>query len=208
MKNITLLAAMMLIGIAGYAQDKKETIVQIGTEFGSIKLKLYNETPGHRDNFIEIAKAGKYDGSVFHRVIKEFMIQGGGNAQLQTIDNRPQIPAEIKDGLYHKKGALCAARTNNPQKLSSGSQFYIVHGKKFPEEQIKAMSQRSGVKYTEEQVKAYAEVGGAPHLDGGYTVFGEVIEGLDVVDKIAAVPTAPGDKPLSPVKMTVKVVKK
>lgn len=207
MKNITLFAAMMLIGIAGFAQDKKETIVQIGTEYGTIKCKLYNETPGHRDNFIELAEAGKYDGSVFHRIIKGFMIQGGGNAQLQTIDNRPQIPHEIQDGLYHKKGALCAARTNNPQKMSSGSQFYIVHGKKFPEDQIKGMAARTGVKYTDEQIKTYAEVGGAPHLDGGYTVYGEVVEGLDVVDKIAAVQTAPGDRPVTPIKMTVKVLK-
>ncbi len=193
-----------------FAQNKKEPVVLISTKYGDIKLKLYNETPLHRDNFLELAKEGKYDGSVFHRVINRFMIQGGGNANKGTIDNRPMIPAEINAKFIHKKGALAAARTGdnvNPERKSSGSQFYIVHGKTYSEEMVGQMSARSGVTYTDEQKKAYAEQGGTPHLDMQYTVFGEVIEGLDVVDKIAAVQTQRADVPVEAIPMKVVVLK-
>jgi cyclophilin family peptidyl-prolyl cis-trans isomerase len=184
-------------------------IVLIKTDLGDIKLKLFNETPIHRDNFLKLAEEGKYDGSIFHRVIPQFMIQGGGtNGGMQSIGE--EIPAEISTKFIHKRGALAAARMGddvNPLKKSSGSQFYIVHGRTFSEQDIKAMGQRGGFPHTEEQIQAYVKEGGAPHLDGGYTVFGEVIEGMDVVDKIAATQTS-NTRPVQEIKMTVKVIKK
>jgi peptidyl-prolyl cis-trans isomerase B (cyclophilin B) len=208
MRKSILLFAVALITSTVFAQ-KSEPIVLISTTYGDIKVKLYNETPLHRDNFLELAKAGKYDGSVFHRVIKNFMIQGGGSADIQTIDGRPMIPAEFNPKFIHKKGALAAARTGdniNPKRMSSGSQFYIVQGQKYPVDRVTQMSQRSGVEYTEEQKKVYAELGGTPHLDMQYTVFGEVVEGLDVIDKIAAVQTHQADRPVEDIIMTVKVL--
>lgn len=212
MKRLSSFVITALIAAsASFAQDANP-IVLIKTDFGDIKCELYNETPGHRDNFLELAENGKFNGSIFHRVIKDFMIQGGGDANMQTIDGRPQIPSEILPQFIHKKGALSAARTNNPQKLSSGSQFYIVQGRKTPASQLEQMAARSDVKYTDEHKKIYAESGGTPHLDGGYTVFGEVIEGLDVVDKIAATQTGTiggvPNKPVKDIKMIVSVVKK
>lgn len=233
MKNI-LLTICMVMAVGAYAQKKKEPIVLISTPYGDMKVKLYNETPLHRDNFLELAKAGRFDGSVFHRVIRNFMIQGGGSADLSTIDGRPMIPAEFNPNLIHKKGALAAARTGdnvNPEKKSSGSQFYIVQGRTFGYEMFPQKDQngnpiseekkaellkeywaniakRSGVTYTEEQQKLYATLGGTPHLDMQYTVFGEVIEGLEVIDKIAAVKTMNADRPIEDIPMKVTVLKK
>ena len=189
--------------------------VFISTIYGDIKLKLYNETPKHRDNFIKLAKAAYFDETLFHRVINKFMIQGGDpnskNADSTAIlgNGGPDytIPAEIlSPKIFHKKGALCAARDGNPAKASSGSQFYIVHGKTFTEQELTAFSQKTGKKLTQEQLDVYKTIGGTPWLDGDYTVFGEVYEGLDVVDKIAAVKTGPNDRPVKDVKMTVKVI--
>jgi len=209
MRKTILLLTVILCSTLTFAQ-KAEPVVVISTTYGDIKCKLYNETPLHRDNFLELAKEGKYDGSKFHRVINRFMIQGGGTADLQTIDGRPMIPAEFNPKFIHKKGALAAARTGdhvNPQRMSSGSQFYIVQGQKYPVDRVTQMSQRSGVTYTEEQKKTYEEIGGTPHLDMQYTVFGEVIEGLDVIDKIAEVQTHNADMPVEDILMTVKVLK-
>ncbi len=197
------------------AQDKvvkkqPEPIVLIKTDLGDIKVKLYNETPIHRDNFLKLASNGKYDGSIFHRVIPQFMIQGGGtNGGTQDIGE--QIPAEIRQQFIHKRGALAAARMGdnvNPERKSSGSQFYIVQGRKYTAQDLQMMAQRTGFAYTQEQIDEYVKNGGAPHLDGAYTVFGEVLEGMDVVDKIAAVERNAADKPLQDIKMTMKVLKK
>ncbi len=187
---------------------QKTTKVLIHTDFGDIKVALYNDTPKHRDNFIQLAKDGFFNGSVFHRVIKGFMIQGGG-PPAGVPEMSARIPAEFVPAHIHKKGALCAARMGdqvNPKKESSGSQFYIVEGAPVTAQQLDQFDQKRAVKYTPEQRAIYTSVGGTPFLDGDYTVFGEVVEGLDVFDKIAAVQTGPGDRPVKEIKMTVKVL--
>jgi peptidyl-prolyl cis-trans isomerase B (cyclophilin B) len=147
-------------------------------------------------------------------VIKGFMLQGGDpnsktagpDAQLGSGDIGYTIPAEFNPNLFHKKGALCAARTPNPEKASSGCQFYIVQGKISNDAELSSMESRGGKKFSEEQKQAYKTVGGTPFLDGDYTVFGETVSGLDVIDKICAVQTKPGDRPVQDVKMTVTLV--
>jgi peptidyl-prolyl cis-trans isomerase B (cyclophilin B) len=220
MKNkiIICLALMLTVSLANAQKEtkkmQKETMVEITTDFGTMTIKLYNETPQHRDNFIKLAKEGFYNGTLFHRVIKGFMIQGGDpkskdakpGEMLGSGDVGYTIPAEFVDGLFHKKGALCAARTENPAKASSGCQFYIVQGKPMTESDLNSMEARTGKKYTAEQRLAYTTVGGTPFLDGAYTVYGEVVKGLDILDKIAAVPCGPADRPAQDVKMTVKVI--
>lgn len=224
MKNgfLLCLALIALTIQATYAQKNKkhmdttpkDTLVEIITDFGTMKFKLYKETPLHRANFLKLAGEGFYDSLLFHRVIKDFMIQGGDpqskNAapgqMLGSGDVGYKIPAEFVDTLYHKKGVLAAARDGNPQKASSGCQFYIVQGKKLTEPEMQMAEQRLGKKLTEAQRQAYTTVGGTPWLDGGYTVFGEIVEGLDVVDKIAAVETLPGDRPKTDVRMKVRLV--
>ncbi|MBE0639097.1 MAG: peptidylprolyl isomerase [Bacteroidales bacterium] len=208
-KLIALFVAMILIFAANLnAQDKMVKFI-ITTEYGDIKGVLFNDTPQHRDNFIKLVEQGWYNGSIFHRVINNFMIQGGQGTTGQ-VDPGYTIPAEILPQHFHKKGALAAARMGdnvNPLRASSGSQFYIVHGQILNDATLDAMAQRSGIQYTEDQRKAYTTVGGTPHLDGAYTVFGQIADGFDVIDKIAAVKTAPGDKPLEDVKMTIKIIK-
>ena len=202
-----------------YAQKAKiiineniETMVQIETTKGKMIVKLYNETPLHRDNFVKLVKEKYYDSLLFHRVIADFMIQGGDpdskNApQGQMLGNggpNYTIPAEFKSTLIHKKGVLAAARTAdniNPKKESSGSQFYIVQGKIFDEKQLEYICSKTGIVYTYEQKEIYKTIGGTPHLDGSYTVFGEVIEGFDVIDKIAAEKTDQADRPIEDVKI-------
>lgn len=188
---------------------EKEYVVVIHTDMGDITVKLYNETPLHRENFIKLVNEGYYDGSIFHRVIKDFMIQGGGGTTGME-DPGYTVPAEIVSPYYHKKGALAAARKPdqvNPKKESSGSQFYIVQGRQFSKQELDVMTQRVGKKFTAEQIASYANLGGTPHLDGDYTVFGEVISGLEVVDKIAAVQTAQGDRPVKEIKMRMSLLK-
>jgi cyclophilin family peptidyl-prolyl cis-trans isomerase len=189
----------------------------IHTDYGDMKGYLYNETPQHRDNFEKLAKEGYFDGLLFHRVIPGFMIQGGDpnskNAkpgqQLGNGGPNYTVPAEFNPALIHKKGALAAARTGdavNPKKASSGSQFYIAEGKTYTGAQLDANAQRGGIKYTDAQKKIYETVGGVPFLDGQYTVFGEITEGLDVIDKIAAVQRDGNDRPVQDVKMTIKII--
>jgi cyclophilin family peptidyl-prolyl cis-trans isomerase len=196
-------------------ESAKEPRVKISTSYGDMVIKLYNETPQHRDNFLKLAQGKFYDSLLFHRVIKQFMIQGGDplskNASptqmLGSGDNGYTIPAEFNPNLIHKKGALAAARTENPKKESSGCQFYIVQGKPMTDAELNMIEQRNGIKYTEAQRNIYKTVGGTPFLDMNYTVYGEVISGLDVIDKIAAAQTQPGDRPVQDVRMTVTVVK-
>ncbi len=199
--------------------EKKNKMVEIVTDHGTMKVRLYDETPLHRDNFIKLVEEGYYNDLLFHRIIKGFMIQGGdpnsknAGPEVSLGSGGPgyTVPAEIRSGLYHKKGALAAARMGdqmNPQKASSGSQFYIVQGSVVQESMLQQIASRSGITYTPEQITTYTTIGGTPFLDGQYTVFGEVIEGMDVIDKIAAVKTLPGDRPELNVKMTVRTVKK
>jgi cyclophilin family peptidyl-prolyl cis-trans isomerase len=198
---------------------KKDTLpkdrkVLIMTDFGNMTVKLYNVTPQHRDNFIKLVQQGYYDSLLFHRVIKGFMIQGGDpdskhaapGVMLGNGGPPYTIPAELVDTIYHKKGALAAARTDNPTKASSGSQFYLVQGKVFSNEEISMMESQRGLKLSDKQKELYTTVGGSPWLDHAYTVFGEVIDGLDVIDKIAAVKTGPADRPVQDVRMKMKVL--
>lgn len=192
------------------AQESNDNRVKvlIQTDKGDITIALYNETPQHRDNFVKLVKEGYYNGSIFHRVIQKFMIQGGGGSTGME-DPGYTVPAEFKPELYHKRGALCAARRPdqvNPKKASSGSQFYIVDGRKFSEAEMDALSARMNKSWTDEQKEVYANEGGAPTLDGDYTVFGEVVEGMDVVDAIAAVQTGNANRPLEDIKMTMKIL--
>lgn len=195
---------------------EKPKMVEIVTDYGKIVVKLYNETPKHRDNFIQLVSEGFYDGLLFHRVIKDFMIQGGDpdsrnagpDVMLGSGGVSYKIPAEFNPALHHKKGALAAARDNNPEKASSGCQFYIVKGRTFTDQDLNMFESRMATKYTEKQRNDYKTIGGTPHLDMGYTVFGEVVSGLEVIDKIAEVATKPGDRPVKDVKMlSVKVLK-
>ena len=190
------------------------TYVVITTKFGDIKLKLYDETPLHKANFIKIVKDGVLDGTLFHRIIPEFMIQGGDPDSKNAVAGQRlgmgglpyKVPAELTKNLIHKKGALAAARDGNPQKASSSTQFYIVAGKKYTEAEIQMLASRTGNSYTDEQKKIYMEQGGTPMLDMNYTVFGEVVEGLDIIDKIVSQPRDGSDRPNEDVKMTVKIL--
>jgi peptidyl-prolyl cis-trans isomerase B (cyclophilin B) len=241
--------------------------VKIQTTLGDIIVRLYDETPQHRDNFVKLAKEGYYDGTLFHRVIKDFMIQGGdpdskgapAGKMLGVGGPDYTIEAEIKSGLYHKRGALAAARQGdevNPERRSSGSQFYIVWGQVYNEGQLRQFSKQmemqqmqavfnalakehhdeimqmrrernraglqelqeklaaeaeaqvkaQGAGMTDEQRAIYSTVGGTPHLDGQYTVFGEVEEGLDIVEMIQQSKTARGDRPVDDIEMRVVVM--
>jgi cyclophilin family peptidyl-prolyl cis-trans isomerase len=192
---------------------KSDTLVIISTSYGDMKVRLYPETPMHRSNFIKLAGSGYYDSTLFHRIIRNFMIQGGDpeskhaapGQMLGNGDIGYLIPAEFRDTIFHKKGALCAARTENPEKASSGCQFYIVQGQVFPMEQLNMLEAQRGMHFTEKQKQLYSTVGGSPWLDGAYTVYGEVIEGMEVIDKIAAVRTQPGDRPVEDVRMTMRL---
>ena len=213
MKNLLyLLGFITFLSCTG----EKVTMAEIETDFGVMKVQLYNSTPAHRDNFIKLANDGFYDDLLFHRVINNFMIQGGdpeskgapAGKRLGGGGPGYTIPAEI--GAPHIKGALSAARQGdavNPQKASSGSQFYIVHGTPLADERLEFFEKQKNIKYNDAHKAKYLERGGYPGLDGDYTVFGEVVEGLDVIDKIASVQVAPGDRPVEDVKMKVRIIR-
>lgn len=203
--------------ISAYAAKPKNQYVKISTSKGECIIKLYNETPLHRDNFLKLAKEGFYNGTLFHRVIKNFMIQGGDpdskNAHPDSLlgNGGPKytIPAEFRDSLFHKKGVLAAARENNPDKASSSCQFYIVQGKVFNDSLLNLTEERRlKFKIPEWQRQVYKTIGGAPHLDRSYTVYGEVVKGLEMVDAIANEPTGKADRPKEDIKMTVTVLTK
>ena len=196
------------------------TKVLIQTSKGGITVVLYDDTPKHRDNFIKLVEEAYYNDVLFHRVISQFMVQAGDpdskNANPgQMLGNGGPgytIEAEFNDKYFHKKGALAAARTGdniNPEKRSSGSQFYIVQGQVLTDMQLDAYEKRMGTSFSKQQRDAYCTVGGAPHLDGAYTVFGEVTEGLHVIDKIAGVVTDKQNRPLEDVRIiSMKVINK
>lgn len=253
-------AVFMFVSCTGEGKKDKDYLVTIHTNYGDMKVILYDATPKHKANFLKLAREGAYDSTVFHRVINDFMIQGGDLSDKPGVEEDADytIPAEFVDTLFHQKGALAAARRGdqvNPEKASSGSQFYIVQGVKYDKEALTINQQqaryylqqlsnvpgydsvlfeldslykiggtsavmkkvselkpviekRFGVKldkdYPARRLKAYTTVGGTPHLDDAYTVFGRVVEGLDVIDKIAAVETK-GERPVEPVVMTMEV---
>lgn len=192
-------------------------VIKISTVHGDMLIKLYDETPGHRDNMIKLINEKFYDGQLFHRVIKDFMIQGGDphsvdadqGQRLGTGGPGYTIPAEFNSAFYHKKGALAAARMGdsvNPDKASSGSQFYIVMGRVFTEDMLTMMEQDRSQAFSPEAIEAYTTIGGTPHLDGGYTVFGEVLEGMEVIDIISTLPCNSSDRPLEDVVYTISLV--
>lgn len=205
----------------GSVSFEKERLVEIKTPFGIMTVKLYNSTPLHRDNFIKKVEAGFYDSLLFHRVIKDFMIQGGDTVSKNAPDSLvlgagsapgERIPAEFINNFFHKKGALAAARDGNPEKASSNCQFYIVQGKKTDTAQLRQIEQgiikggNGGFKYSKNQKEIYQRIGGTPFLDQNYTVFGEVVSGLEVLDKIESVKTKPGDRPLVNIWMKMKMI--
>jgi len=189
--------------------------VKVTTDSGVMIIRLYDKTPQHRDNFVKLANEHFFDSLLFHRVIQGFMIQGGDpqskyaqpGQMLGMGDVGYTIPAEFDTSLFHKKGALAAARTPNPAKASSGCQFYIVQGNKLTDSDLNMMEMQKGIKYSAAQRNIYKTMGGTPFLDQDYTVFGEVEKGLEVIDKIASVPKAPGDRPIGDVRMKIEVIK-
>jgi len=220
MRKLFTCILLCTITIAAFAKAPKNQYVRIKTSYGQCIIRLYNETPKHRDNFIKLAKSGFYNGTLFHRVIQDFMIQGGdpkskeakAGERLGNGDLGYKVPAEFNDSLYHKRGVLAAARDNNPEKASSASQFYIVEGKRLTDEDMDKLEQTGtnvkGFKIPESQRAVYRTVGGVARLDHGYTVYGEVVSGLDMVDQIAAVKKDDKDRPLNDVPMTVEVLSK
>ncbi len=198
-----------------------ERLVEITTDYGVMIAKLYDSTPLHRDNFIKLVEQKFYDSLLFHRVISQFMIQGGDPQSRLAPAGVPlgngtapgeRIPAEFRPNFYHKKGALAAARDNNPQMASSNCQFYIVEGKIIPDQELNNVyTQRvkpanEGFAYSRQQKEVYSRIGGAPFLDQSYTVFGEVISGLDVIDNIAKVAKDAGDRPIQDVRMKMRML--
>lgn len=202
--------------------ESKERLVELTTNYGTMILKLYDSTPLHRDNFIKLVQSGFYDSLMFHRVIQGFMIQGGDPGSKYADSTAmlgggsapgERIPAEFRPQFFHKKGALAAARDGNAAKASSNCQFYIVQGNRIPAEQlgpqeqnVKANSGNPNFRYTAAQKETYARMGGTPFLDQNYTVFGEVISGLDVIDKIAAAEKGMNDRPKVDVRMKMRML--
>lgn len=207
-----MLASFILATLIFPGCGEKEYKALISTEFGDVTILLYNSTPKHRDNFIKLVGEGFYDDLLFHRVIENFMIQGGDPGSKTAASGIPlgsggpgyEIEAEI--GSPHLRGAVAAARTPNPEKKSSGSQFYIVTGTTVQEQELQRIEMTKKVKYNEAQRKIYLEEGGYPGLDMEYTVFGEVISGMDVVDKISKVEKDQRDRPVTDVRMKIKMI--
>lgn len=227
MKKLFLFCSLV-ITVSSYAQkdsvvtnkDRKKDIL-LRTSMGDMVIRLSDSTPLHRDNFLKLVKVGLYDSVLFHRVIKNFMIQAGdpdskhavAGAALGNGGPEYRVPAEFNPALFHKKGVIAAARDNNPDKASSGSQFYIVQGKIFSAAGLDSLeTYRLKRKIPANQREVYQSLGGSPHLDQGYTVFGEVVKGLETLDAIAGVATSTGidkDRPLEDVRiLKAKLVKR
>jgi peptidyl-prolyl cis-trans isomerase B (cyclophilin B) len=214
----TLLFTFLLFVFMSVSCQQKGETYTIETSLGNIKVKLYDNTPLHKENFEKLVSEHFYDGVLFHRIIQDFMIQTGngatkktaaGNFSMEVEGPDYTVPAEFVPENFHKKGALAAARTGdavNPEKRSSSCQFYIVQGRTYTDMELDQMEEQTGVKYSDFQRGVYKTMGGTPFLDQGYTVFGEVIQGLDIVDKIAAVPTGAGDWPQADVRI-LRIVK-
>lgn len=209
----SLLVMMFAWSTASVVAQEKETLVLIDTDMGKIKIKLFNDTPLHRDNFLKHVNEKNYEGVLFHRVIKHFMIQGGDLSSKNATPDQSlgedslgyTVPAEfVYPKYFHKRGALAAARTGddaNPEKASSGSQFYIVTGKHYTEMELDKAAVKEGKIFTPEQKAAYMQDGGTPHLDGSYTVFGEVVSGMKVVDKIQEILVNEENRPVKDIKI-------
>lgn len=190
----------------------------IETNKGCIKIEVFNDVPQHAANFLKLAKEGFYDSLLFHRVIPSFMIQGGDPDSKRAVSKQMlgngdvgyKVPAEFKlPTYYHKKGALAAARDNNPEKASSGCQFYIVVGKIFTDADLNNMEQQGHFKYSEQARTDYKTIGGTPHLDGDYTVYGQVVMGQEIVDAISLVPRDTNNRPNEDVRiLNIKIKKK
>lgn len=215
-KAIGLLLCSLFLVSAAWAKTPEYHYVWIKTDKGECLLKLYNETPRHRDNFVKLVKEGYYEDLMFHRVIHHFMVQGGDPdsryaAQKQALGTGGpdyKVPAEIQEDLIHKKGTIGAARDNNPAKQSSGSQFYLVQGRVFTPAGLDSLEQfrLNGKKLTPLQRETYTTVGGVPHLDGNYTVFGELLNGVETIDRIAEVATDERDRPEQDVRMNMQLL--
>jgi cyclophilin family peptidyl-prolyl cis-trans isomerase len=214
-KNAIFIIFLFTISCGFSKSSKKVDVITISTEFGDMQLILFDQTLKHKENFLKLTNEGFYDSTTFHRIIPDFMIQGGSPT---SKDNDPRndgiggpgylIDAEFKRSFLHFKGAIAAARTpdsQNPEKKSSGSQFYIVAGLKVPADQLRMLGNQRGWKYTEEEKQKYQTLGGYPWLDMDYTVFGTVINGLDVIDKISDQERDKGNRPIKNIYMKVKV---
>lgn len=177
--------------------------VLLETEYGNLVIELSDETPLHRDNFVKLVEEGFYEDLLFHRVIQGFMIQGGDpnskgagpDEMIGTGEPAHKIPAEFVPDLAHVKGAIAAARDNNPEKASSGSQYYIVHGSNVTEKKLTKYEKTKNIRYSTKLRNQYLQTGGAPQLDQEYTVFGQIVNGFDIIDKLAKVPTVARDRP-------------
>lgn len=188
-------------------EKSKPTVYTLETSMGNIQVKLYDNTPLHKAHFEKMVNEHTYDSVLFHRVINKFMIQTGDPETKpgdKSMKENPDdlyglVPAEFRAENFHKKGALAAARMAdqvNPEKMSSSTQFYLVQGRVYDEQELQMMEMYYGKSFSPQQREIYKTIGGTPFLDGDYTVYGEIISGLDIVDKIAATPTRPGDRPI------------
>jgi cyclophilin family peptidyl-prolyl cis-trans isomerase len=221
MKRFLLVVLLSVAFSTAFAGGPVNQYVRIKTAYGECIIRLYNETPKHRDNFIKLVKQGFYNGTLFHRVIQNFMIQGGDPDSKDTTKAKPgaelgngdvgyTVPAEFRDSLFHKRGVLAAARDDNPAKASSGCQFYIVEGRRFTDGKLDTLEKTrlKGRKIPDWQREYYKSIGGVPHLDQNYTVYGEVVMGIDMIDRIAAVKTDKNDRPVTDVPMTMELLSK
>lgn len=201
--------SVLLLALCSSLSFAQRTKVAINTEYGRIVMELYDETPKHRDNMIKLTNEHFFDSTLFHRCIPSFVIQGGDPNSKNAVPEQMlgngevgyRVDAEFPDSAFHKYGAVGMARDNNPQKASSGCQFYIVIGKKFSEEELNTMSQHRPKPMPESQKEVYKTLGGTPQLDGNYTVYGEVIEGMDIVEKISREPRNQFDRPNKDIRM-------